>query len=217
LEEKMQIINGFKLSTGMYLKQHSLRNFALMEDAERVLLRENETELVLACLNQLNATLSNAGSQLASLPAPESFSSTSGTDVATMSHVQKNLQTEIQKVFLRVNVLSARLDLTDQLSALLGPDAASVTTQRYLIIEEMALLLKNMSKTSIEPSAKLLVRLTFWKLSTCNELLINIHRLQCYATCGIPLLESHKELNRPLRSTDTSQLALLSCSTDSKQ
>jgi hypothetical protein len=163
LQDKMELINGFKLSTRIYLKQHSLRNFALMDDAERIKLRESETELVSTCLKELDVTLSNAGSQLASLPNSEYFTSPSGTDMATMPHIQKHLQKEIQKIFLRVTIMSARLDLIDQLSALVGSSAASVATQRYLVIEELALLLKNLSKTSVEPSAKLLVSLPLWK------------------------------------------------------
>jgi hypothetical protein len=157
VQEKLHLIKGSNLSTKVYLNQHSVRNFTFLDEPERSLLRENELRLISTCLNELDATLSNAYPELASVPAPGFFDDQSSTDLATMPHLRKHLQSEIQKIVLRTNIINARIYLIEQLLALLGPDEALIATQRGLVIKEMAILLKNVSKASLEPCAKLLV------------------------------------------------------------
>jgi hypothetical protein len=157
VQEKLYLINGFNISTQIYLNQHSLRNFSFLDEPERNLLRENEIRLISTCLKELDTTLSNTYPQLASIPVPGFFDTQSSTSLATMPHLRKHLQSEIQKILLRVNISSARTYLTDQLSALLGPDESLVATQQGLAIRELAILLKNVSKASLEPCTKLLV------------------------------------------------------------
>jgi hypothetical protein len=158
VQEKLQLIRGFNLSTQIYLNQHSLHNFSLLDEPERNLLRENEVKLISSCLKELDATLSNAHPEHSSIPAPGFFDSQSSTDLVTMPHLRKHLQSEIQKILLRATILSVRLYLTDQLQALRGADEAFIATQHGLVIKELAILLKNVSNASLEPCAKLVVR-----------------------------------------------------------
>ena len=158
--EKSSLIKAVNLNTRVYRAHHSLRNYSLLEDDERALLRDKEVRLVVDCLQELDAILSSAHPELSSIPAPIYFENQADTNLIVTPHLRAHIQTEIQKIFVHATLLSTRLHLTEWLTKLRPNQGKGgiIAAQYTKVIQGLALLLKNVSKASVEPCANILVR-----------------------------------------------------------
>jgi hypothetical protein len=180
--EKSIHTQGFSINAKIAKAHHTLSTYSLLEGGDRHLLHDQELNLIQACLQDLDTVLTKAHPELASLPAPGYFEYRASTDLTVTPHVRSHIQTEIQKVVLRTNVLTTRLYLIERLTELQNSNPGMlrqddlhikfVIGQYATVIKEMALLLTYMSKASIEGCAKLvspLLRYAYEAVCQCPK------------------------------------------------
>jgi hypothetical protein len=206
---QLHLIKGFNLNARIQLNLHTLQLVYPLEGPQRSILCDSEIRIISNCLKELNGTLSSAHLELASLPAPGYLDSPPGTDLTSSPQLRAHVQTEIQKIFLRANILSTRLYLTERLGALNGNHATFIAAQQGQVIKELASLLKNMSKASVDSCATILVS---FLTRRCIFPLTNLQaRLPYFARYGLPLLHPQKHLSMLLEILCISLVVSLSC------
>jgi hypothetical protein len=152
-EGQLSLIEGFNITTQIYSEYHDLIVLDLdLKVHPDDMIPEKESARLRTLFAHLDGVLKTAHVDLVCSLAPGYFGMDLDRQNASAPNIQQRMRWEIQKVEIRVALLSTRFYFAERLARVVGAQDPVVTGEWIKVFKELKELLRQASRESLEPA-----------------------------------------------------------------